>query len=66
MTTEIKPIILDESDCQAILNEAAEKYSYEGTTGNFLHILINLAYIKGQDSVSSAIFGASPVTGRDQ
>lgn len=38
------------SKCQAILNEAAEIFSRRGTTENFLHILIRLAYRKGQEA----------------
>lgn len=49
MVTKTK-INLNESQCQAILNEAAEVYSQRGTTENFLHILIRLAYQKGFDA----------------
>lgn len=40
----------DESECQTILNEAAEEYCRQGTTGNFLHVLIRLAYSKGKEN----------------
>jgi hypothetical protein len=41
-----KPI-LDDSQCQAIINEAAQKFCKSGTTESFLNMLIRLAYEKG-------------------
>jgi hypothetical protein len=55
MATNIKPLILDETECQAILNEAAEQYCRLGTTGNFLHVLVSLAYSRGLDHEAAAV-----------
>jgi len=41
---------LDDSQCRAILNEAGEEFTRRGTTENFLHLLINLAYRKGLEA----------------
>jgi hypothetical protein len=42
--------MLDETECRAILNEAAELFCQLGTTENFLHVLIGVAYGKGAEA----------------
>jgi hypothetical protein len=49
MAATKQPLTLDDSECRVNLNEAAEKYCQLGTTENFLHVLIRLAYSRGID-----------------